>query len=74
MACLVVFPIMAAAVGYTFFDKIPVFVNGLPNMPMDGINTLVYLKAVFTIGVFVFVFACGWNYMAQSQNEQDQVV
>lgn len=74
LACLVVFPIMAASVGYVFFDQIPQFVNSLPNMPMDGINTLIWLKMIFTAGIFVFVFACGWNYMAQSSNEQDQVV
>jgi len=73
VACLVVFPIMAASIGYVFFDQIPFFVNGLPNMPMDGINTLTWLKMIFIAGVFVFVFACGWNYMVQSSNEQDQV-
>ncbi|MFA4928262.1 MAG: hypothetical protein WC558_07080 [Patulibacter sp.] len=70
---LIVFPVMAASVGYVFFDKIPVFVNTLPNFPMDGINTLTWLKYIFVAGIFFFVFAISWNHMAQSQNEQDQV-
>jgi hypothetical protein len=71
---LIVFPIMAAAVGYVFFDNLPTFVNTLPYASMDGINTLTWLKYIFAAGVFVFVFACCWNHMAQSQNEQDQVI
>lgn len=71
---LVVFPVMAAAVGYTFFDKLPAYVNGIAHFPMDGINTLIWLKYIFVAGIFVFVFAVSWNHMAQSQNEQDQVV
>jgi hypothetical protein len=71
---LVLFPVMAASVGYVFFDQIPGYVNSLPNFPMDAINTLTYLRMIFVAGIFVFVFAVGWNYMAQNQNEQDQVV
>lgn len=71
---LLVFPSMAAAVGYVFFDRIPGFVNGLPNFPMDGINTLTYLRMIFVAGIFIFVFAIGWNYISQNQNEQDSVV
>lgn len=71
---LVVFPVMAASVGYVFFDNLPSFVNKIPNFPMDGINTLTWLKYIFTAGVFIFVFAICWNHMAQNQNEQDQVV
>lgn len=73
IVCLIVFPVMAASVGYVFFDRIPGFVNSLPNFPMDGINTLTWLRMIFVAGVFIFVFACGWNYMAQNQNEQDTV-
>ena len=73
IVCLIIFPVMAACFGYVFFDKIPGFVNGLPNFPMDGINTLTWLRMIFVAGVFIFVFACGWNYMAQNQNEQDTV-
>ena len=71
---LIIFPAMAAAVGYVFFDQIPAYVNGLPNFPMDGINTLTWLRMIFVAGIFVFVLAIGWNYMAQNQNEQDTVV
>lgn len=71
---LVIFPVMAASVGYVFFDQIPTYINALPNFPMDAINTLTYLRMIFVAGIFVFVFAIGWNYMAQNQNEQDQVV
>jgi hypothetical protein len=74
LVTLVVFPVMAAAAGYVFFDRIPVFVNALPQFPMDAINTLTWIKMIFVLGIFVFVFACGWNYMAQNQNEMDQVV
>jgi len=71
---LIVFPLMAASVGYVFFDRIPLIVNTIPNFPMDGINTLTWLRLIFTAGIFVFVFAIGWNHMAQNQNEQDSVV
>ena len=74
MVTLVVIPVMAAAVGYVFFDKIPVFVNALPYFPMDAVNTLTWLRLIFTAGIFVIVFACCWNYIVQNQNEQDQVV
>jgi hypothetical protein len=72
---LIVFPVMAAAVGYTFFDQIPGYVNALQYFPMDAVNTLTYLRMIFAAGIFVFVFAVSWNYMAQNQNEaSDQVV
>lgn len=64
---------MAATVGYVFFDQLPAFVNNIDHFPMDGINTLTWLKYIFTAGVFIFVMALCWNHMAQSQNEQDQV-
>ena len=73
MVTLGIFPVMAASVGYVFFDMIPGFVNTLPNFPMDGINTLNLLKLIFVAGIFIFVLAVGWNYMAQNQNEQDSV-
>jgi hypothetical protein len=71
---LVVFPAMAASVGYVFFDKIPGYVNALAHFPMDGVNTLILLKYIFTAGIFVFVCSISWNHIAQSQNEQDEVV
>ena len=71
---LIVFPCIAASAGYVFFDQIPVFVNHLSNMPMDGINLLTILRMIFVAGVFVFAFACGLNYMMQNQSEQDAVV
>jgi hypothetical protein len=71
---LIVFPLMAASVGYVFFDRIPLIVNTIPNFPMDGINTLTWLRLIYTAGIFVFVFAISWNHMAQNQNEQDSVV
>jgi len=74
LANLIVFPVMAASVGYVFFDHLPAYVNSIPHFPMDGINTLNHLKMIFTAGIFIFVFAICWNHMAQSQNEQDQVV
>ena len=74
LVCLVVFPVMAAAAGYVFFDQVPGFVNHLPNMSMDGINLLTILRMIFVAGVFVFAFACGLNYMMQNQSEQDAVV
>jgi len=70
---LLIFPAMAAGVGYVFFDQLPGFVNKISNFPMDGINTLVWLKYIFVAGIFIFVFAIIWNHMAQSENEQDQV-
>jgi hypothetical protein len=71
---LIVFPLMAASVGYVFFDQLPPIINHIPNFPQDAINTLISLKMIFVAGIFIFVFAIAWNYMAQNQNEQDSVV
>ncbi len=74
LVTLIVFPVSAAAVGYAFFDQAWKIVNGLAHFPQDGVNTLTFLKLIFVAGIFVFVFACGWNYMAQNQNLNSQVV
>jgi len=71
---LIVFPIMASSVGYAFFDQLPPIINHIPNFPQDAVNTLTSLKLVFVAGIFIFVFAISWNYMAQNEDEQDQVV
>lgn len=71
---LIVFPAMAASVGYVFFDQLPPIINHIPFFPMDAINTLTWLKMIFVAGIFIFVFAIGWNFMAQNQNETDAVV
>jgi hypothetical protein len=71
---LIVFPIMASSVGYVFFDQLPPIINKIPYFPMDAINSLTWLKMIFVAGIFVFVFAISWNYMAQNQNETDSVV
>jgi hypothetical protein len=56
-----------------FIDKLSPFINTMPNMPMDCINTLTNLKLIFTAGSFLFVLILCWNHMAQSQNQTDMV-
>jgi hypothetical protein len=70
-ANLIVFPCIAGAVGWVMVDKLSPFINTLPHMPMDCINTLINLKLIFTAGCFLFVFFICWNHMAQSQNQAD---
>jgi hypothetical protein len=72
LANLVVFPCIAGAVGYTVFDQVSPYVNGM-NLPMDAINTMNNLRLIFAAGCFLFVFFLIWNHMAQSQNETDMV-
>ena len=72
LANLIIFPSIAAAVGYVFIDMLSPFVNEL-NLPMDAINTLTYLRYIFAAGCFLFVLVIVWNHMAQSQNQTDMV-
>jgi hypothetical protein len=72
LANLVVFPCVAAAVGYTFVDQLSPFINNM-NLPMDAINTMNSLRLIFAAGCFLFVFFLIWNHMAQSQNQTDMV-
>ncbi len=70
---LLILPIAAAAIGYILFDKLNQFVNGIDTMPMDAINTMVWLKLIFVAGIFLTVLALGWNHINQSQTEMDLV-
>lgn len=70
---LLILPIGAAAFGYILFDKLNQFVNGTDNMPMDAINTMIWIKIIFVAGIFLTVMALGWNHINQSQTEMDLV-
>ena len=72
LANLLVFPCIAGAVGYAFFDKLSPIVNKM-NLPMDAVNTMTNLRMIFAAGCFLFVLFLVWNHMAQSQNQMDQV-
>ena len=72
LANLVVFPSVAAAIGYVFIDQLSPYVNQM-NLPMDAVNTLTNLKLIFAAGCFLFVLALVWNHMVQSQNQSDMV-
>jgi hypothetical protein len=68
---LIIFPCLAGAVGWVFIDKLSPFINTMPNMPMDCINTLNNLRLIFAAGCFLFVLIICFNHMAQSQNQTD---
>lgn len=69
---VIMFPIIAAAIGYVIFDMITPFINDM-NLPMDAINTMINLKYIFVAGCFLFVLVLVWNHMVQNQNPMDQV-